>query len=258
MFDRATRALRRTDAAAKAFAYAQRALAEIEGMGWSMTDMAAGRSGRLRIATTTTTAQSLRPELLRRFLKENPGVRIAVEDDSPDEFAERLASERVDFGMGTLSVPLPGTLEHPFAHDRLPIPILVVVIFALVADRSNHDFAFADDSKQGYIPRSPKWNDQFALEPVSVGDAASKRIRFQNSELPTDARYCTARQIKVSMLQSRLDKKIFKSQQVLECLTCQGNLISHERTVPSLFSCTSWEIRASRRACIASNASLAE
>ena len=136
--------------------------------------------------------------------------------------------------------------------------MLVVVIFALVADRSNHDLAFADDSKQGYIPRSPKWNDQFALEPVSVGDAASERIRFQNSELPTDGRYCTARQIKVSMLQSRLDEKIFKSQQALKRLTRQGDRVSHERAVPSRFSCTSCEIRASRRACIVSSASLAE
>jgi hypothetical protein len=30
-------------------------------------------------------------------------------------------------------------------------PMLVVVIFALVANRSNHDFALADDSKQRYI-----------------------------------------------------------------------------------------------------------
>ncbi len=119
LFDRTTRALRRTDAAVEAFAYAQRALAEIEGMGRSMTDMAAGRSGRLRIAATTTTAQTLLPDLLRRFLKAHPGIRIAVEDCSPDEFAERLASERVDCGIGTLSRPVPGLLEHPFAHDRL-------------------------------------------------------------------------------------------------------------------------------------------
>ncbi|SDC49996.1 hypothetical protein SAMN05444679_103223 [Variovorax sp. CF079] len=78
--------------------------------------------------------------------------------------------------------------------------MLVVVIFALVADRSNHDLAVADDSKQRYISRGPEWNNQFAFEPVSVGNAASERIRCQNSELCPDGLYCTTRQIEVSML----------------------------------------------------------
>lgn len=134
----------------------------------------------------------------------------------------------------------------------------MVVVFALVANRSDRDLSFADDSKQSYISRSPEWNDQFALKPVSVGDAASERIRFQNSELRPDGRYCTTRQIEVSVLQSGLDEKVFKTQQILKRLTRQGDRVGHERAVLPRFSCASCKMRASRRACIASSASLAE
>lgn len=84
----------------------------------------------------------------------------------------------------------PGSLE---GREYPSSPILVVVVFALEADRSDHDLSLADDSKQGYVSRSPEWNDQFALKPVSVGDAASERIRLQNSKLCADGCYCTAR-----------------------------------------------------------------
>jgi len=88
----------------------------------------------------------------------------------------------------------------------------VVVVFALVADRSDHDLSFANDSKQCYISRSPEWNDQLALKPVGVGNTASERIRFQNSKFCADGRYCTTRQIQISVQQSGLDQEVFKTQ----------------------------------------------
>ena len=119
LFDRTTRTLRRTDAAIEAFAYAQRALAEIEALGRSMNDVSQSRHGRIRIAITTTTAQTLLPDLLERFLFQHPGIKVTLDDCSPDEFAERIADERVDFGVGTLNYPIPGFQEDVFLRDRM-------------------------------------------------------------------------------------------------------------------------------------------
>ncbi|WP_332816418.1 LysR family transcriptional regulator [Ramlibacter sp.] len=119
LFDRSTRTLRRTEAAAEAIAYAERALAELEALGTSMAELAGVRRGRVRIAATATVAQTLLPPVLRRFLDEHPGVKVEVEDVAPTGFVETLLAERVDFGIGTLEQPVPGLREQVFLRDNL-------------------------------------------------------------------------------------------------------------------------------------------
>ena len=119
LFDRSTRALRRTEAALEAIGYAERALAELEAMGASMAELAGARRGRVRIAATSTVAQTLLPPLLRRFLDAHPDVKVEIEDVAPTGFVEALLLERVDFGIGTLEAPVPGLREDVFLRDSL-------------------------------------------------------------------------------------------------------------------------------------------
>lgn len=133
LFDRSTRALRRTEAAAEAIAYAERALAELEGLGTSMAELAGARRGRVRIAATATVAQTLLPPAMRRFLDTHPGVRIEIEDVAPTKFVETLLADRVDFGIGTLEAPVPGLREEVFLRDTLAAVALAGPRF--VADR---------------------------------------------------------------------------------------------------------------------------
>lgn len=119
LFDRTTRSLKRTDAANAAFAYAQRVLSELEAMGRSMDDLAQGRQGRLRIAATSTVVQTVLPEVLRQFTRELPGVELLIDDCAPGEFVERIVSERVDCGVGTLESPVPGLEERIFLRDPM-------------------------------------------------------------------------------------------------------------------------------------------
>lgn len=119
LFDRSTRSLRRTDAALEAIAYAERALAELEGLGASMAELSGARRGRVRIAATSTVAQTLLPPVMRRFLDAHPGVKVEIEDVAPTGFVETLLAERVDFGIGTLEAPVPGLREQVFLRDSL-------------------------------------------------------------------------------------------------------------------------------------------
>jgi DNA-binding transcriptional LysR family regulator len=119
LFDRSTRALRRTEAAAEAIAYAERALAELQGLGTSMAELAGARRGRVRIAATATVAQTLLPPAMRRFLDGHPHVRIDIEDVAPTKFVETLLADRVDFGIGTLEAPVPGLREEVVLRDTL-------------------------------------------------------------------------------------------------------------------------------------------
>lgn len=119
LFDRSTRALRRTEAAVEAIAYAERALAELEGMVADMAELAGARRGRLRIAATSTVAQTLLPEALRRFGASHPALKVEIEDLAPGEFVETLLAGRVDFGVGTLEAAVPGLKETVFLEDAL-------------------------------------------------------------------------------------------------------------------------------------------
>jgi DNA-binding transcriptional LysR family regulator len=119
LFDRSTRTLRRTEAAAEAIAYAERALGELEALVAGMAELAGARRGRVRIAATGTVAQTLLPPVMRRFLDAHPGVRVEIEDVAPTGFVETLLAERVDFGIGSLEAPVPGLREQVFLRDSL-------------------------------------------------------------------------------------------------------------------------------------------
>lgn len=119
LFDRTTRMLRRTEAAAEAIGYAERALAELTALGTSMADLADTRRGRVRIAATSTVAQTVLPDALRRFREQHPLVKVSIEDCAPREFVERLLGDQVDCGVGTLEAPVPGLREQVFLQDSL-------------------------------------------------------------------------------------------------------------------------------------------
>lgn len=119
LFDRTTRALRRTEAATEAIVFAENALAELDALSNSMSELADARRGRIRIAATSTLAQTLLPKAIRIYQDEHPAVRVSIDDCAPGEFAERILSERVDFGVGTLENAVPGLEERRFLNDFL-------------------------------------------------------------------------------------------------------------------------------------------
>ncbi|HET8748035.1 MAG TPA: LysR substrate-binding domain-containing protein [Ramlibacter sp.] len=119
LFDRSTRTLRRTEAANEAIAYAERALAELEGLVAGMAEVAGARRGRVRIAATSSVAQILLPPAMRDFRAVHPEVKVELEDVAPGEFVETLLAGRVDFGIGTLEASVPGLREQVFLHDAL-------------------------------------------------------------------------------------------------------------------------------------------
>ncbi|CAB3663475.1 LysR family transcriptional regulator [Achromobacter kerstersii] len=119
LFDRTTRSLRRTAAAVEAIAYAQRALAELAALGDCMQDLAQARRGRVRIAATSTIAQTLLPSAIRQFLNSHPQVIVSINDCAPAEFTDRVLSEHVDFGIGSLEGSVPGLEQQVILDDTL-------------------------------------------------------------------------------------------------------------------------------------------
>lgn len=121
LFDRTTRSLRATEAALEAIGHAERVLAELGAMSRGMAELAAGARGRVRIAATSTIAQTLMPRAMRRYLDVHPGVQVSIDDCAPGQFVEKILSEQVDFGVGTLEGRVPGLDEQVFLRDHLSV-----------------------------------------------------------------------------------------------------------------------------------------
>lgn len=119
LFDRSTRSLRRTEAAAEAIGHARRALAEMQALSGGMAALSRGERGRLRIAATSTVAQTLLPAAVRRYLDRYPGIELQIDDCAPSEFAERVLAGQVDLGLGTLEGPTPGLSQRVVLRDHL-------------------------------------------------------------------------------------------------------------------------------------------
>jgi len=119
LFDRTTRSLRRTHAAAEAIVYAERALADLSALGERMLDLRDVKRGRVRLSATSTVAQTLLPAVIRQYAQRYPNVRVAVDDCAPGEFVERMLGDQVDFGVGALEGPVPGLVQNVVLNDTL-------------------------------------------------------------------------------------------------------------------------------------------
>jgi DNA-binding transcriptional LysR family regulator len=101
LFDRTTRSLRPTPAAAEAIAVAERILRDVDSLGAGLRDLTALRRGRVSLAVTPTLGEILLPPVLRRFARLHPEIRIVIDDCSPEQFVSRVVGEHVDLGLGT-------------------------------------------------------------------------------------------------------------------------------------------------------------
>lgn len=100
LFDRTTRALQPTQAAAEAVAVAERILRDVDQFGAGLRDLTALRSGRVCVAITPTLAELVMPVAVERFAQAHPQVRVQVDDCAPDQFVARVLAGHADFGVG--------------------------------------------------------------------------------------------------------------------------------------------------------------
>lgn len=101
LFDRTTRTLRPTAAAHELYPIAERVLRELNTISEHFSSFSQGAEGRLNFAVTPVIAVNIAPKAITMFAEQYPGVQVVVEDCTPDQFAERLLSDQVEFGIGT-------------------------------------------------------------------------------------------------------------------------------------------------------------
>lgn len=119
LFVRTSRGLRLTEAGKDGLIYAERVLDDLSRMVSDATAYASAKRGTLKVAATSTIAQTLVPALVKGFVDEHPSVQVVIDDCSPDQFVELIDTERVHLGIGTLETRDAGFEVSVFATDYL-------------------------------------------------------------------------------------------------------------------------------------------
>ncbi|WP_169748353.1 LysR family transcriptional regulator [Xenophilus azovorans] len=119
LFDRAARALHRTQAADELIARADHVLSELAGMTQDMRQLSQAQRGLIRVAVTPVIAQALIPPVLERFQQAHPQVRVVLQDAGPEMFLANLLSGRADFGIGIADESHPELDSRIIMNDQL-------------------------------------------------------------------------------------------------------------------------------------------
>lgn len=103
LFDRHTRMLSLTQAGAEILPLARKALADLDSVLGSSSDLKTLGRGRVSIAASSLQAALMLPRMIREFGVVYPGVTVDLHDVAQPDVPEMVRSGAVDFGIGTES-----------------------------------------------------------------------------------------------------------------------------------------------------------
>jgi DNA-binding transcriptional LysR family regulator len=139
LFDRTTRRVELTEAAAEFLQDAQRLTGDVEGAVRRARDVGARRRGHVAVGAPPLLAAALLPEVIRAFAESSPGVTVTLVDRSVSAIYKLLREGQIDLAIGTFQGDEAGITRIP----------LISYLFALLC-RADHPLAAK--------PR-PRWSD---------------------------------------------------------------------------------------------------
>lgn len=119
LFDRTTRSLRPTAAAHDSIDRAERILREFEQLTRGIADVSRLRRGRLLLGATPAVASALIPPALLVFRERFPRIDVVIQDLAPEHLLASVASETVEFSLGTPHGTSPEVDLTPLIEDTM-------------------------------------------------------------------------------------------------------------------------------------------
>jgi DNA-binding transcriptional LysR family regulator len=123
LFDRHTRMLKLTLAGAEILPLARKAVADLDTVILSSSELRTLGRGRVSIAASSLQAALLLPRLIRRFCVEHPGIKVNLHDVSQDEVVAMVRAGEVDFGLGREAGGVPDLVSRVVATDHFVVVV---------------------------------------------------------------------------------------------------------------------------------------
>jgi DNA-binding transcriptional LysR family regulator len=121
LFDRGTRRVRLTEAGRALQEQAGPILNRVSVLQETMAELAAGEAGHLRIGAIEPTTSLRLPQLLVRYNRDRPNVRLSVELGGTDGIAQRVAAGALDVGICSPPPPGLGLTFEPLFRETLAL-----------------------------------------------------------------------------------------------------------------------------------------
>lgn len=101
LFDRTSRSLKPTLAAQEMLPVAERVLRDLEQLKAGARGLAERTQGQVRFGVTSAVACTLMPAVVKAFRAQYPGIKLVMQDMSPDQLVPPVIQEEVEFSIGT-------------------------------------------------------------------------------------------------------------------------------------------------------------
>lgn len=121
LLERSPRGVEPTPAGVSLLAHAKTLLVHLNHMHADMSDHAAGRKGVLRIIANTSAMTEYLPDDLAAFARENPEVRLVVEERWSAEAVQLLLAGEADIGIVVEGLRTDGLETFAYRSDRLAV-----------------------------------------------------------------------------------------------------------------------------------------
>ena len=137
LFIRHPRGLTPTVAGESLLRHARQVFAQLEQMHADLAPYASGLNSQVTVFANTNAINCFLPEDLGDFLRENPRIRVSLEEQASPTIIQAVAAGQVEIGVVATEGAVSGLETRPYRHDRL---VVVVAASHPLAGRIAVDF----------------------------------------------------------------------------------------------------------------------
>lgn len=177
LLERHSRGVRLTPAGQTLLAHARRILGDVDSLAAELSDYASGVTGRVRLWANTSAVTQFLPGDIARFIADNPGIRIELDEANSSDVVSAVLDGRADLGILADRIASAGLQLLPYREDRL---VLVVPQGHALARRGRIALAEALEFDFVSLPRGTSLAQRLEQETETLGKRLRLRIQVRS------------------------------------------------------------------------------
>lgn len=177
LLERHSRGVTLTEAGLALQRHAQRILSDVDQMAADLSDYASGLTGVVRLWANTSAVTQFLPGQVSAFVRDNPRIRIELEEADSHEIVVAVLDGRADLGIFADRTPALGLHVLNYRHDRL---VLVVPAGHPLARRKAVRWEQAVEYDFVTLAKATSLHKRLEMETEKLGRRLKNRIQVRS------------------------------------------------------------------------------